>query len=267
MAILCRGSRPLSGLIVADRCGPRHAALRDPVDEPSQIGAEPRMVCTVLGGSFRRDGPPRHLLRPAASIRPRDETGSTALRLWSVRRKSAAPQSNTTDNVTWTTTRDSAEAVVGGVPRRGRFCGVDTSRMQRGARLNSSAVATDTAAAKRSTAGRIAATTRVVAGAREHRPGTTRPSARTGLRLLLERHQHDTFGEKLPDQSASAGANRQPHRHLVLARARAGEQQIRDVGAADKQHDGDDRHHDQQRLGVLRRTSLRLWRRARARYD
>ena len=66
-----------------------------------------------------------------------------------------------------------------------------------------------------------------------------------------QRHQHDAFGQQLADQPAAARANRQPHRHLVLPRRGAGEQQVGDIGAADEQHDADDRHHDHQRLGVV----------------
>ena len=65
-----------------------------------------------------------------------------------------------------------------------------------------------------------------------------------------ERHQHDAFGQQLADQPAATRANREPHRHLVLPRGGAGEQQVGHIGAADEEHDADDRHDDHQRLGV-----------------
>ena len=65
-----------------------------------------------------------------------------------------------------------------------------------------------------------------------------------------QRHQHDAFGQQLADQPAATRANREPHRHLVLPRGGAGEQQVGHIGAADEQYDADDRHHDHQRLRV-----------------
>ncbi len=66
-----------------------------------------------------------------------------------------------------------------------------------------------------------------------------------------ERHQHRSLREHLPDQPAPAGADRQPHRDFASPRAPARQQKVRDVGAADQEHDGDDPHDDQQRLRQL----------------
>ncbi len=90
-------------------------------------------------------------------------------------------------------------------------------------------------------------------GAGQHRNQERRAPPReqqSGCRA--QRHQHDAFGEQLTDQSAAAGANREPDRDLVLPGRRAGEQQVGDIRAADEEHDADDPHHDQQRLGVGR---------------
>ena len=65
-----------------------------------------------------------------------------------------------------------------------------------------------------------------------------------------QRHEHDPFGEQLTDQSAAAGADREPDRDLVLPGRRSGEQQVGNIRAPDEENDTDDPHHDQQRLGV-----------------
>ena len=82
-----------------------------------------------------------------------------------------------------------------------------------------------------------------------------------------EQHEHDAFGEQLTDQSAAAGADREPDRDLVLPGRRAGQQQVGNVRAPDEENDTDDPHHDQQRLGVGAAELVRApSRRARARY-
>ena len=48
-----------------------------------------------------------------------------------------------------------------------------------------------------------------------------------------EHRQNQAFREKLPQQAATAGADGQPHGHLVTARERADEQQIAHIRAGD----------------------------------
>ena len=48
-------------------------------------------------------------------------------------------------------------------------------------------------------------------------------------------------------QVPAAGAEREPHRRLVRSRGRANEQQVRDVGARDQQHEADGAHQHEQR--------------------
>ena len=49
--------------------------------------------------------------------------------------------------------------------------------------------------------------------------------------------EHDALGEQLADDAPTAGADRQPHADLALARGAAREQQVGDVGARDQQDD------------------------------
>ena len=51
--------------------------------------------------------------------------------------------------------------------------------------------------------------------------------------------QHQAFGQELAHETPTAGAERGPDTCIALLRAGAGEQQARDVGARDEQHDAD----------------------------
>jgi hypothetical protein len=57
------------------------------------------------------------------------------------------------------------------------------------------------------------------------------------------RPEQGGLGQELPHQPAAAGAQRDARRQLPLARGRAGQHQVRDVGAGDQQHQ---RHRGQQ---------------------
>ena len=63
----------------------------------------------------------------------------------------------------------------------------------------------------------------------------TRPPAAASTRLSVD---------ELPDQPQPARAERRAQRHLVLPGGRAREQQVRDVGARDEQHE---RHRAEER--------------------
>jgi len=65
-----------------------------------------------------------------------------------------------------------------------------------------------------------------------------------------ERREHHALGEQLTHQPGAAAADRQAHADLAAARRGARQQQIRDVGARDHEHEGDDRHDDAKRCGV-----------------
>src|SRR5262245_40083771 len=64
-----------------------------------------------------------------------------------------------------------------------------------------------------------------------------------------EREQN-TFGQKLPDQSGPARAQRQPHPDLVGPGGAPRQQQVRDVGAGNQQDDAHDGHENEQRIAV-----------------
>ena len=61
-----------------------------------------------------------------------------------------------------------------------------------------------------------------------------------------DQREHQALGQELAQEAGAAGADRGAQRHLALARRGAGEQQARDVGAGDQQHEGDraEQHHD-----------------------
>ena len=71
----------------------------------------------------------------------------------------------------------------------------------------------------------------------------------TGSRA--HRGEQQTFDQELARQPAARRAEREPHAPFVAARGRASEQQIRDVGARDQQHQSDDDQHHEQRTPVV----------------
>ena len=69
--------------------------------------------------------------------------------------------------------------------------------------------------------------------------------------------QETELGEQLRQQVPPRRADREPHRHLGRARGRAGEQQVRDVGARDQEDDGgDDEQQEQGGAGHLVQAAL-----------
>src|SRR5262245_40948823 len=64
-----------------------------------------------------------------------------------------------------------------------------------------------------------------------------------------EREQN-AFGQKLPNQSGSARAQRQPHPDLVSPGGAPRQQQVRDVGAGDQHDSAHDGHENEQRLAI-----------------
>ena len=65
-----------------------------------------------------------------------------------------------------------------------------------------------------------------------------------------DRRQQRAFDQQLTHNPGAAGADRQAHRDLSAARRGARQQQARDIGAGDDQHQPDHRHQHQQRLAV-----------------
>ena len=57
-----------------------------------------------------------------------------------------------------------------------------------------------------------------------------------------EQREEQALGQELADEAAARRAERQPDRHLVTPGRRARQQQVRDVGAGDQQHQADHRH-------------------------
>ena len=63
--------------------------------------------------------------------------------------------------------------------------------------------------------------------------------------------QHDAFGQQLADDPAARAADRRADRDLAPAAGRAHEQEVRDVGAGDEQHEADGAdQHEQRRADV-----------------
>ena len=63
--------------------------------------------------------------------------------------------------------------------------------------------------------------------------------------------EQQTLDQQLARQPAARRAQRQPHAPLVASRGRASEQQVRDVGGRDQQHQSHDDHQHQQRTRVV----------------
>ncbi len=63
-----------------------------------------------------------------------------------------------------------------------------------------------------------------------------------------EQGKHHALSEHLPDQPHAAGADRRAHHQLASARRRAREQQVRDIGARNQQHERHRGEQHQQRL-------------------
>ena len=79
-----------------------------------------------------------------------------------------------------------------------------------------------------------------------------------------EQREDDAFDDELPGHAAAAGAERQARRQLLQPRARPHERQVRDVDAADEQHEQRAAPHQVQRRpyladqGVLQRVDGRV---------
>src|SRR5262245_7975287 len=74
-----------------------------------------------------------------------------------------------------------------------------------------------------------------------------------------EREQN-AFGQKLPDQSGPARAQRQPHPDLVAPGGAARQEQVRDVGAGNQQDDAHDGHENEQRRSISLAETLETFR-------
>ena len=59
--------------------------------------------------------------------------------------------------------------------------------------------------------------------------------------------EHQALGQQLADDAPAAGAERGADGDFLLARERAGEEQVGDVGARDEEHEGHRRHEHQER--------------------
>ena len=82
---------------------------------------------------------------------------------------------------------------------------------------------------------------------RESQQGGHAPARQEdAAQAACQRHE-SALGEQLPDEPRAAGAERRAHRDLALPAGRAGQQQIRDVGAGDQQHEPDGARKDRQR--------------------
>src|SRR5262249_26533854 len=62
-----------------------------------------------------------------------------------------------------------------------------------------------------------------------------------------EERQHERLREQLPDELEASSTNREPDCHFACPGRRSGEQQVRDIGARDDQHERRDRKQQPQR--------------------
>ena len=88
-------------------------------------------------------------------------------------------------------------------------------------------------------------------GAQRQQDAQTRVAGEQPSRSA-ERGQQQTLDERLPQQPAAAGAERQPQRRLLRARRRPRDQQPRHVDARDHQQDADAGEQRQQRPAISR---------------
>ena len=65
--------------------------------------------------------------------------------------------------------------------------------------------------------------------------------------------QQHAFDQQLRHQAAPRGTDGEAHRHFTLARAGPRQQQVREVGARDQQHEAGRAEQHRQRLAELRR--------------
>jgi len=63
-------------------------------------------------------------------------------------------------------------------------------------------------------------------------------------RYIAYQRMVQTFRKKLPDDAPPAGAQCQPHSHLPLAGGGARQQKVGDIGAGDREHQGDEGHQE-----------------------
>ena len=81
-------------------------------------------------------------------------------------------------------------------------------------------------------------------GRQERHEGVDRPRRGDEAERAADGEERRDLGRRLRDQPSARGAERRAHRQLALTRQRAGEQQVRQVRAADQQHrrDGGEQH-------------------------
>src|SRR5438874_2060604 len=78
------------------------------------------------------------------------------------------------------------------------------------------------------------------------------PEAEQNSKRASEERQHQALGEQLEDQTHASRAHGQAHGDFALPLRGARQQQIRDVGAGDEQHQTDNQHH--QSAGLRKHT-------------
>jgi len=69
-----------------------------------------------------------------------------------------------------------------------------------------------------------------------------RPDGQQEAARAAADRQHEAFGQELPHQARSRGAECLPNGELALAQRSAHQQQVADVHAGDEQHDAHDNH-------------------------
>ena len=113
---------------------------------------------------------------------------------------------------------------------------------QAGARPNSTPIVSAAAAQNATT--RMSKASVTVGGQQSLRNQRRRDAKNRGANRDAEpaadQRQHQAFGQQLADDAPPPGAERGAHRELARPRAGARQQQVRDVGAADQQHESDD---------------------------
>ena len=253
--------RDLHSTVAAQRAHTRSNAggrytrhLAHPLHEAAPDRAEPRMVGVELCGSLRRDRPARHRgldlhRQHALAIETRRNCVQVVKR--SQKERGAAEQEDRQRDL-----NDDQRSTKMVVRRRSTgsagFRGIDARRAQGRGEAEKQRGRDGHAGSKAQHAQiEMRIEHHPFSGAGEDRNQERRtPPREEQSSSGAQRHQDDAFGQQLTYQPAAAGANREPHSHLVLPRRGARQQQVGNIGAADEQHDADDRHHDHQRLRV-----------------
>ena len=178
--------------------------------------------------------------------------GSTARSLTKLRSMSPVPTSSTSDSATSATTsvlrsRPRVE-LVPRVPSLSASFRSGREPASAGARPKPTPVTSATAMVNAST--RPSSATSLARGSASGLMATSASTPHTASKrpsAAPDRRQEQALGQKLADEPRAPGAERRANGHLAVARRRAREHQVGDVGAGDEQHEPDRAEQHEQR--------------------